>query len=198
LAIRSALEAAGVGFIDANGGGPGVRLKGKAKKDTSDALLSALIIRVASIFAATASRRPGENVGIVASTDGAGAEYDYRLINHRQDSQPRQAEERESNENGQGGVVGWKAMCQLSDAGQAFAVLRIVRRPRNLSAQPHGCAPEVGGNDQGIDALVLPPGALISSSVELAIVQPADRDGEAVADPAAHRLVLRKPDVVGV
>ena len=34
LAIRSALEAAGVEFIDANGGGPGVRLAGKPKKDT--------------------------------------------------------------------------------------------------------------------------------------------------------------------
>jgi len=34
LAIRSALEAAGVEFIDANGGGPGVRLTGKPKKET--------------------------------------------------------------------------------------------------------------------------------------------------------------------
>jgi hypothetical protein len=34
LAIRSALVAAGVEFIDANGGGPGVRLSGKPKKDT--------------------------------------------------------------------------------------------------------------------------------------------------------------------
>ena len=34
LAIRGALEAAGVEFIDANGGGPGVRLTGKPKKDT--------------------------------------------------------------------------------------------------------------------------------------------------------------------
>jgi hypothetical protein len=34
LAIRGALEAAGVEFIDANGGGPGVRLAGKPKKDT--------------------------------------------------------------------------------------------------------------------------------------------------------------------
>jgi len=33
-AVRRALEAAGVEFIDANGGGPGVRLAGKPKKDT--------------------------------------------------------------------------------------------------------------------------------------------------------------------
>lgn len=31
-AIRSALESAGVEFIDENGGGPGVRLKKKARK----------------------------------------------------------------------------------------------------------------------------------------------------------------------
>ena len=33
-AVRRALEGAGVEFIDANGGGPGVRLTGKPKKDT--------------------------------------------------------------------------------------------------------------------------------------------------------------------
>jgi hypothetical protein len=32
--VRRAFEKAGVEFIDANGGGPGVRLTGKAKKDT--------------------------------------------------------------------------------------------------------------------------------------------------------------------
>jgi transcriptional regulator with XRE-family HTH domain len=34
LAIRHALEAAGIEFIDENGGGPGVRLKKPAKKRT--------------------------------------------------------------------------------------------------------------------------------------------------------------------
>ena len=34
LAVRRALEAAGVEFIDENGGGPGVRLK-KAKRERS-------------------------------------------------------------------------------------------------------------------------------------------------------------------
>ena len=34
LAVRRALEAAGVEFIDENGGGPGVRLKKTAKKRT--------------------------------------------------------------------------------------------------------------------------------------------------------------------
>ena len=34
LAIRHALEAAGIEFIDENGGGPGVRLKKRPKKGT--------------------------------------------------------------------------------------------------------------------------------------------------------------------
>jgi hypothetical protein len=34
LALRRALEAAGVEFIDENGGGPGVRLKKSSKKRT--------------------------------------------------------------------------------------------------------------------------------------------------------------------
>ena len=33
LAIRHALEDAGIEFIDQNGGGPGVRLKGSVKDD---------------------------------------------------------------------------------------------------------------------------------------------------------------------
>jgi hypothetical protein len=34
--------------------------------------------------------------------------------------------------------------------------------------------------------------------VEFPMVQPADRDGEAVADLAAHRLLPGKPDVMGI
>jgi hypothetical protein len=34
LAVRRALEAAGVEFISENGGGPGVRLRGKPKRET--------------------------------------------------------------------------------------------------------------------------------------------------------------------
>jgi hypothetical protein len=55
----------------------------------------------------------------------------------------------------------------------------------------------------------LPPGALIAAPVELAMVQPADRDGEAVADlatlgirrgPATHEARLRpnKPQMVAI
>jgi hypothetical protein len=35
LSIRRALEAAGVEFIDENGGGPGVRLKERERRDTT-------------------------------------------------------------------------------------------------------------------------------------------------------------------
>jgi hypothetical protein len=34
--------------------------------------------------------------------------------------------------------------------------------------------------------------------MEFAMVQPADRDGEAVADPPAHRPLLGEIDVVGI
>ena len=61
-----------------------------------------------------------------------------------------------------------------------------------------GLRPQARGNDQGIDSLFLPPGALIPAPMKLAMVQPADRDGEAVADPPAHRPVLGKLDVVGI
>src|SRR6516225_3198838 len=59
-------------------------------------------------------------------------------------------------------------------------------------------APEVSGTHKRIDPLALPPGALIAAPVQLAMVQPADRDGEAVADLAPHRPLLRKLEVVGV
>src|SRR3974390_1587335 len=58
--------------------------------------------------------------------------------------------------------------------------------------------PQVGGNDQGIDCLFLPPGVLVAAPVKLPVMQPADRDGEAVADLAPHRPLLRELDVVGI
>src|SRR6516225_6315731 len=59
-------------------------------------------------------------------------------------------------------------------------------------------APEVSGNHKRIDALALPPGALIAAPVELAMMQPTDRNGEAVADLAPHRPRLGKPEVMGI
>ena len=58
--------------------------------------------------------------------------------------------------------------------------------------------PQARGNDQGIESLFLPPGALVAAPMEFAMVQPADRDSETVADPTPHRPLLRKLDVVGI
>jgi hypothetical protein len=58
---------------------------------------------------------------------------------------------------------------------------------------PQGCR-----DREGIDPLALPPGTLIAASMELTVVQPADRDGEPVADPSSHRPLLGKLDVVGI
>src|SRR5262249_2914938 len=58
--------------------------------------------------------------------------------------------------------------------------------------------PKVGGNHEGIDTLALPPAALIATPVQLAMVQPADRHGEAVADLASHRARLHKLEVMGI
>ena len=58
---------------------------------------------------------------------------------------------------------------------------------------PQGCR-----DGQRIDPLTLPPGTLIAAPVELTVVQPADRDGEAVADSSSHRPLLGKLDVVGI
>ena len=58
---------------------------------------------------------------------------------------------------------------------------------------PKGCR-----DGKGIDPLVLPPAALIAAPVELAMVEPADGDSEAVADLAPHRALLGKFDVMGI
>ena len=58
---------------------------------------------------------------------------------------------------------------------------------------PKGC-----GKDERIDPLTLPPSALVAPSVEFTMVQPADGNGEAVADLPPHRTLLSKLDVVGI
>jgi hypothetical protein len=42
------------------------------------------------------------------------------------------------------------------------------------------------------------PGALIAAPVQLTVMQPADRNGEAVAHFPPHRPLLRELDVVGI
>ena len=49
-----------------------------------------------------------------------------------------------------------------------------------------------------IDALALPPRTLIATSMELAVVQPTNWDGEAVANSSSHRPLLCKFYMMGV
>src|ERR1700745_80316 len=58
--------------------------------------------------------------------------------------------------------------------------------------------PKLRRNGQWIDPLAFPPGALIGASVELTMMQPADRNGEAVAHFPPHRPLLGEFDVVGI
>jgi len=44
----------------------------------------------------------------------------------------------------------------------------------------------------------LPPGAFVAAPMQLAMVQPANRNGELVADFPPHRSLLGKFDVVGI
>jgi len=62
-----------------------------------------------------------------------------------------------------------------------------------MRPRPKGCRKR-----KGIQSLALPPGTLITAPVQLAMVQPADGNCEAVADLAAHRPLLGKPDVMGI
>ena len=58
--------------------------------------------------------------------------------------------------------------------------------------------PKLCRNGQWIDSLAFPPGALVAAPVQLTMVQPADRNGEAVAHFPPHRPLLRELDVMGI
>ena len=58
--------------------------------------------------------------------------------------------------------------------------------------------PKVCRNGQRIDPLAFSPGALVAAPVQLAMMQPADRDREAVAYFPPQRPLLREFDVVGI
>ena len=51
---------------------------------------------------------------------------------------------------------------------------------------------------QGRDPVALPPGALVTMPVQLAMVQPAEGNGEPVADFPPHRSGLGELDVMGI
>jgi hypothetical protein len=52
--------------------------------------------------------------------------------------------------------------------------------------------PKFCRDGKGIESLRPPPGAFIAAPMELAMVQPANRDGELVADLPPHRPLLGK------
>src|SRR5262249_27810156 len=77
--------------------------------------------------------------------------------------------------------------------GQIHIGRQISRRRDRVRLAPQGCR-----DRERIDLLAPPPNPLIATSMELAVVQPANRDGEAVANSASHRPLLGKLDVVGI
>jgi len=57
---------------------------------------------------------------------------------------------------------------------------------------------ESSGNSKSINAGLFPPCNFITRAVNFAMVAPAERDGELVADLASQRAQLREPEMVGV
>ena len=53
-------------------------------------------------------------------------------------------------------------------------------------------------NGERIDSLLVPPGVFIAAPMEFAMMEPANRNGELVADLPPHRALLGKFDVMGV
>ena len=61
-----------------------------------------------------------------------------------------------------------------------------------------GLPPEVAGDPNGIDAGRLPPGLLVASAMDRAVMRAAERDGEFVARLAAERARLHVAQMVGI
>src|SRR5579863_4387532 len=61
-----------------------------------------------------------------------------------------------------------------------------------------GFLPESCGDPQGIDPLALPPRVLVAASMQLAVMKPAQRNREAIADFPPHRALFCKLEVVGI
>src|SRR5215469_14808183 len=62
-----------------------------------------------------------------------------------------------------------------------------------MRPRPKGCC-----KGKGIDSLLVPPGAFVAAAMELAVVQPANWNGELVADLPPHRSLLGKFEVMGI
>ncbi len=66
-------------------------------------------------------------------------------------------------------------------------------RVDSMCLLPKGC-----GNRHGIKVQLLPPEALIAAPVEFAVVKPANRNGEPVADLPSHGPLLGKFEMMGI
>src|ERR1700720_1280557 len=72
-------------------------------------------------------------------------------------------------------------------------------RDRNLAEAPRmGFKPKGARGAGGIEPKLLPPRRFIPVTVNFAMVSPAQRHSELIADFAAERAVLRKAEMVGV
>ena len=58
--------------------------------------------------------------------------------------------------------------------------------------------PQRAGGTSRIESEFLPPSGFIAVTMNFAMISPAERDRELVADFAAERAVLRKAQVVGI
>ena len=58
--------------------------------------------------------------------------------------------------------------------------------------------PQRAGSDGRIDASLFPPCGFIATAMDLAMMAPAQRHGELIADLAAERAVLREAQMMGI
>ncbi len=58
--------------------------------------------------------------------------------------------------------------------------------------------PQHAGGGGRIDASLLPPRRFVAAAMDLAMMAAAERHGELIADLAAKRLMLSKPQMMGI
>ena len=67
-----------------------------------------------------------------------------------------------------------------------------------LRSYSPGLLPKAKRNRNRIDIELIPPRAFVASSVELAMMNPAQRNRELIRHPTAESARLREPDVMGL
>ncbi len=80
-------------------------------------------------------------------------------------------------------------LCWPTHIGGQFCSCRVDR----MCDLPKACC-----NGQRIDSLLVPPEAFIAAPVKLAMMKPANRNGEPVADLPAHGPLLGKFEVMRI